>query len=65
MCGARNCATIKAAKARTPRTPDDIRLADETWSKLKQDIERGFMGKPLELDAIDLDNVVLVDTLGV
>ena len=65
MCRARNVATIKAAKARTPTTPDDLRLAEETWSKLKQDIARGFMGEPMELNEIDMDKVLLVDCFGV
>ena len=65
MCGVRNQSTLKSAKARTPRTEEEVVLARETWSKLQQDIQKGFMGQPVELDQLDLNKVLLVDTFGV
>ena len=34
MCGVRNQSTLKSAKARTPKTEEELILAQETWSKL-------------------------------
>ena len=64
-CGDKNHATIKAAEARAPHTEEDQLLAVETWKTFQQDVERGYAGAPQELDAVNLEEILLVDSFGV
>ena len=64
-CRRTNSATIQAAKARTPGSAHDQQLVQETWAKFQQDVDRGYIGAPRELDTVDLEQVLLVDSFGV
>ena len=62
-CGARNRSTLKAAQV--PTTPQEFQLAEETWTKLQQDITNGYIGEPVDIETLDLENILLVDSFGV
>ena len=50
QCFSINEATLRSATAKIPTTELEWELAEKSWSKLAQDIDRGFAGHPIELD---------------
>ena len=60
-----NQSTLRSALAKAPKTQPDWDLAERSWTKLLQDIQKGFAGDPIELDRVDLHDVLLVDTFGI
>ena len=64
-CLDRNNATIRAAQARVPTLQQDSHLLHETWSKFEQDVAKGYIGQPQELDTVYLSEILLVDSFGV
>ena len=60
-----NSATLRHARARQPRTPDEQRLALRVWEKVQADISAGRAGRPVDLSSVDLSDVLLVDVFGI
>ena len=64
-CRELNQSTIAHARARVPTSEEDLTLAHKAWEKLQQDIALGRAGQPQQLEEVDLDRILLVDTFGV
>ena len=60
-----NEATLRSAQAKFPKTQSEWDLAEKSWNKFAQDIQRGFAGDPMELDRADLQDVLQVHTFGI
>ena len=65
QCAAINASTIKSAVARTPKGQDDLVLAAEIWDKTEADMRLGRVGPPQELDQVNLDEILLVESFGI
>ena len=64
-CRHTHSATIQAALERNGGPSTDKELVDETWAKFEQDVQRGFIGTPQELDTVDLEQILLVESFGI
>ena len=60
-----NRATLKAARAKTPRSSEAFGLARQAWAKVQKDIDSGFAGQPFPVVDLDLEQNSLVDTFGI
>ena len=58
-------ATLKSAKAKAPRSQEDLAIAQEAWKKTLKDIDNGYAGKPIPVSGLDLHENLLVDTFGI
>ena len=56
--------TLQAAEARLNQHQDHI-LQQKTWEKFMQDVEKGVASPPQDIDTINLDEHLLVDSFGV
>ena len=65
QCPFINSETFARAKARIPQSQEDQELAMEAWEMFQRDVERGYASTPVELDSIDMEKVLLVDSFPV
>ena len=64
-CRSINNRTIKAAQAKLQQQREDPELLEGVWTKMLQDQQKGFIGECRDLDSVDLDSCLLVDSFGV
>ena len=64
QCRARNMQTLQMAEARL-NNQQDHELQLKTWEKFMQDVNKGVASPPVDIDAINLDENLLVDSFGV
>ena len=57
--------TIRVARSKLQQQLDDTELLEGVWAKLLQDRQKGFIGEFLDIDSVDLDSCLLVDSFGV
>ena len=65
QCYRINMATLKSAKAKYPRSQEDLDIAHAAWQKTLKDIESGFAGSPIPVSELNLHENLLVDTFGI
>ena len=65
QCAEINARTIRKALAKTPRSAQEKELVVEAWAKVEKDIQNGHAAEPIELEAFDVREGLLVDTFGV
>ena len=64
QCRARNMQTLQTAEARLT-SQQDRELQQKTWEKFIQDVDKGVASPPQDIDSINLDEHLLVDSFGV
>ena len=62
QCSEINQNTLRRAKARIPANESETELAMEAWNKHLKDVQNGHSSPAVEIDALDLSQVLLVDT---
>ena len=64
-CRAINESTLRKARSRLQEEAFNPELAQEAWAKFQKYIDVGYADAPVELDQINLDEVLLVDSFPV